>query len=828
MSDRYHFIGIGGIGMSSLARILLGRKAKVSGSDIASNYVTGSLTKAGAVVYKGQSSDHIQQGTTIVYSTDIKPDNPEYAAAVEKKCLLLHRSELLARLIENKQSLAVAGTHGKTTTSALLAAVLVEANWDPSFAIGGMLPQFQTNGQAGQGEWFAFEADESDGTFLKYHPTGAIVTNIDDDHLNAYDGKMENLIQAFKQFMGQVSQPNLLFWCGDDSLLTELNVPGQRYGFSASCQWRALRFRQKGFKITFDIQAGGHHYPNVEVNLTGQHNALNALAVFGLAITLGIKEEAIRQAFKNFKGVLRRCEKKGESHDVLFLDDYAHHPSEIAATLKAVRQAVQERRLIVVFQAHRYSRTKDCLGSYGSIFDFADDVVITEIYAAGEAPIPGLSHQQLIDEIKQQSLVRIHAVERAQVPHWLAAYVQPHDVVITLGAGDVTKVGPEVLERLKPHPAKKLKLGLIFGGSFAEHEVSIKSAKHFEECLQQDCYDVRLFGITKSGHWITGPETRKTLENILRQEQAEPAGMPISSSVMGALMDCDVLIPVLHGPFGEDGMIQGLFEVLKKPYVGCHHYAAAAAMDKVLCKKIAMHHGLHTSPFLDFSYYEWKMNGEAIQREIKRKLTFPVFVKPIHLGSTIGITKVEDSNQLAAAIDFAFQHDTQVLVENGIIGREMEFAVLGNDEITVFPPGEILTEGAVYDYQAKYSKEKGIPTAVCAKLPDQLVEEGKKWAEIAYRMIDCSGMARVDFFLEPNGTFWFNELNPIPGFTATSLYPQMCAYHGLKGPELMNRLIILALHRRRQQDKVEHKQLMNVLAQQHALKAIEIPEEAFV
>lgn len=804
MSRTYHFIGIGGIGMSGLARILLSKQIKVCGSDIASNYVIKGLIEEGAIIHQGHSEEHIQPDMTVVYNSDIKEANPEYLAAIKMQCALLHRADLLAQLIEGHRSLAIAGTHGKTTTSALLATVLVAAGFDPSFAVGGMLLDFHANSRLGQGEYFAFEADESDRSFLKYFPYGAIITNIDQDHLCNYEGSEELLIQSFKTFMSQVTSSQHVFWCGDDPHLQRLNYSGKRYGFSEGCDWKASSFRQQGFHILFDIEADGKIYRDVEVALTGKHNALNALAVFGLARTLGIAESVIREAFKTFKGVMRRCEKKGEVNGVLFLDDYAHHPTEIDVTLKAIREAIQERRLVVVFQPHRYSRTQDCLGLYGSIFEMADEVFITEIYAAGETPIPGLSHEQIISEIRQGSSVPVQAVSREEISQKLAHSVQPHDVVVTLGAGDITQVGAATIQLLEKHTPRRLKVGLIFGGSLTEHEVSIRSARHFRDSLHSRYYEIEEFGITKSGTWIVGPDVEWQLNQLLEGKKSDSGRLPLSVEVLQKLQDCDVCIPVLHGPYGEDGTIQGFFEILKKAYVGCDHRSAAICMDKLACKKLALQEGIQTSPFIDFSIYEWQKQPEAIKENICRQLRFPVFVKPTHLGSTVGIKKVANYVELEQAIAYAFHYDTHVLVENGIAGREIEFAVLGNDQIWVFPPGEIFTGGEMYSYQGKYAKN-GMKTTPQADLPPYLIEKGRLLAGRAYQAMGCCGLARVDFFLEADGTYWFNEINPLPGFTATSLYPQMCAVNGLSGPELMDQLIILALQRRRRQNRVELK-----------------------
>lgn len=791
MTKTTHFIGIGGIGMSSLARLLIGKNHSVSGSDAAVNYITEGLEKEGARIFKGQSSTNITPHMRVIYSSDIKADNPEYQAALQLKCILMHRSDLLAELAREHRSLAVAGTHGKTTTSALLASVLVEAGLDPSFSVGGVLPQFHSNARLGQGDLFAFEADESDGTFLKYTPYGAIVTNIDNDHLVNFSGSEETLIKAFEVFLNQVSSPKHLFWCGDDDHLRKLNALGQSYGFGADCKWRVSNFRQQGFSITVDIENNGTIYKDVKVALTGQHNALNASAVFGLCMSLGVDEASIRKAFESFQGVLRRCQQKGEKHGVTFIDDYGHHPTEISATIKAIRQAVGERRLVVIFQPHRYSRTKDCLGQYRHIFDLADELVITDIFAAGESPILSVTADVILNEVRAASTIPAKYIPRSQLATVLADSSLPHDVIVTFGAGDITKLSDEVMKILA---RRHLKVGLVFGGRSTEHEISLRSAQHFCDSLRKDIYNIDYFGITRDGGWIVGPDAKERLERKVEQKE-------ISSEVLQKLTDCDVLIPVLHGPYGEDGTIQGFFDILGKAYVGCDHRSAAIAMNKAFSKELVSLKGVRTSPYIDCRLPQWQQNTQSIIDAVKAKLQFPLFVKPAHLGSSIGISKVSDSLSLSKAIDEAFLYDTHVLIEQGISNcREIEFAVLGNENIQVFPPGEILTHGQVYDYKAKYAKT-GFGTTASADLPPHLIEEGMALAEEAYKAIGSCGMARVDFFLDDRQQFWFNEINPIPGFTSISLYPQICAHNGLKGPELMDRLIVLALQRKRRQDR---------------------------
>lgn len=439
-----HFIGIGGIGMSGLARILLKKNIKVTGSDLSSNYVTEGLSKEGAQVFIGHSAKYVTPSTTVIYSTDIKPENPEYQAALSLECPMLHRSELLSQLMSGYRTLAVAGTHGKTTTSALLATVLAFEGLDPSYAVGGIIKQWQSNAEHGYGNYFVAEADESDGSFLKYKPYGAIITNIDFDHMDYYKTE-DALKQAFRKFASQVVPSDNLFWCGEDSRLKSLNLPGVSYGFSSQCSLRAVNIVQNGWSTLFDIEYKGRRYYHIKLSLIGRHNVLNALGVFGLALASTVHEDHLRDAFDAFKGVSRRCDKRGEIDGILLIDDYAHHPTEVKTTLEGIRLAIGERRLIAIFQPHRYTRTKDCLGTYAGIFDSADEVIVTDIYGAGEAPIEGVTSDAVLSEIKKCSSISCRYLPRKNLASALGEILLPQDVVVTLGAGDITKLSSEYL-----------------------------------------------------------------------------------------------------------------------------------------------------------------------------------------------------------------------------------------------------------------------------------------------------------------------------------------------------------------------------------------------
>jgi len=444
----YHFVGIGGIGMSGLASILIEKGEVVSGSDRSCNAIIVKLQRRGVRVFQGHDANNISPQKVVIYSSAISDDNPEYLAAKRLGCRMMHRSELLKDIMEDYQVLAVAGTHGKTTTSSLLAAMLVQAGYDPAYAVGGVILQFDTNAKHGKGDVFVVEADESDGTFLKYRPFGSIVTNIDTDHMDHY-GTEEALIAAYQAFIDQVTSKEHLLWCGDDHRLRALRLPGWSFGYDESCDVRVSHCFQKGWNVVFDINMMGKLYTNIEVALLGRHNASNAAAVFALAMMIGAPEERVREGLKAFKGIKRRCEKKGEIGDILIVDDYAHHPTEISATLGALRGAFPDRKLVVLFQPHRYSRLQYCLGSFCHVFDAVDQIVITDLYAAGEAPIAGISHEVLVEEVSEASKVPCQYVPRSDLVSYGVDCLRPGDVMVTLGAGDITKVSDEVAAKLR-------------------------------------------------------------------------------------------------------------------------------------------------------------------------------------------------------------------------------------------------------------------------------------------------------------------------------------------------------------------------------------------
>lgn len=782
MKTKTHFIGIGGIGMSGLAKLLLAKNIPVSGSDIKETDIIKELKQAGAEVFIGHDSKNLPVGGRVVVSSIIAKGNPE----LEKALNPCHRSDLLNELMQDHKGCIVAGTHGKTTTSSLLAHVLKDANKSPSYAIGGILKNSETNAELGSGPYFVAEADESDGTHVKYQPYALIVTNIDNDHMDHY-GSFEKLLEAFKALIYKVSDYNFLITCGDDPVLKKLDLPGLHYGFKPSNDIQVLHREQVGLEQTFTLRIKDKIYSDIFLPLIGEHNVLNASAVFALSLQLGVSEKEIRCAFMSFKGIRRRADFRFEKKNVRFYDDYAHHPQEIKATLNAFKEAYPHRRLIVVFQPHRYSRLKECFEGFVDSLS-ADVVILTDLYAASEKPIEGYSTQKLKEHLKKSIYI-----PRAQLAEGVCKLIRPFDIVISMGAGDITYLPKE----LEPLPIRNLHLGLIFGGRSTEHEVSFMSARNLFRAVDRNLFDVTLFAISKQGGWVFGEEALAILED---KKSYETETHELVDDVIQKLHSLDCVFPCLHGPYGEDGTAQGFFEIAGIAYVGCSVESSAIAMNKALTKRLCAYDNVPLVPFVDFIEYEWRHNPEKWINKIQSELKFPLFVKPVHLGSTVGVRKITNPNDLAKVIDEVFHYDSHIIVETGIEGREIEFSIIGSGPYTIFNPGEICAKGSVYDYEAKYG-ENAIEAIAVAPLSNEEKEKGKEIALKAYQAIRADGMARVDLFLTKDGQFLLNEINPIPGCTPNSLFPKMCATGGLSTPELITKLCEEALGNKLKKDR---------------------------
>lgn len=435
-----HFLGIGGIGMSALAHIALDKGLEVSGIDRSDTEIVKELRRKGATIHIGDGV-HLDSRMTVICSSAVSQTHPALQAAKAMNCQLLHRSQFLKHLMESKRSLLIAGTHGKTSTTALLTCVLMSAGSDPSYAVGGILRNTGKNGCHGKGDYFVAEADESDGSFTEYvGGYGGIITNVEQDHMNYWKTE-ESLLKGFATFASQIEN---LFWCADDPLASSLELHGQSYGTSEKADWQLYDVHQDGTSLEFSVSHSGRHFKNIRLPMIGSHQALNATAVWGMCIQLGIPEESIRDAFLKFTGICRRLEWKGEARGILVYDDYAHHPTEVLVTLNALKKVYIDKRLIAIFQPHRYTRTRDCLQLFATSFEGADVVYITEIYSAGEDPISGITGKVLSDVVPGSSFMN----NDEELLEEVVGMAREGDVIVTVGAGSITNFGPKILHSM--------------------------------------------------------------------------------------------------------------------------------------------------------------------------------------------------------------------------------------------------------------------------------------------------------------------------------------------------------------------------------------------
>ena len=446
-----HFVGIGGIGMSGIAEVLLASGFGVTGSDARASDVTKRLEELGAKVFVGHTASHVGDADVVVFSSAVAKDNPELAIARANNVPVIPRAEMLAELMRLKDGVAIAGSHGKTTTTSLVATVLREAGRDPTVVIGGKLNSLGTNAARGEGDLLIAEADESDGSFLHLSPVVAVITNIDAEHLDHY-GTHAKVKDAFVEFANRVPFYGLVVACLDhphvQAILPRIEKRVVTYGLAAQADYRARNPVVEGLTTRFTLLRRGKPGGEFVVRMPGIHNVLNALAVIAVADELDVPDEVTRKALAGFTGVQRRFTIRGEAGGVTVVDDYGHHPAEVMATLDAAQRAYG-RRLVVAFQPHRYSRTHHCWPELVRAFNRADVLLLADVYAAGEAPIEGATSEALA------AAVRAHGHRdatwvgpRSEVAKALFARVQPGDVVITLGAGDITRVGPDLLTLL--------------------------------------------------------------------------------------------------------------------------------------------------------------------------------------------------------------------------------------------------------------------------------------------------------------------------------------------------------------------------------------------
>ncbi len=451
-----HFVGIGGAGMCGVAEVLLNQGYKISGSDLKESPNTLRLASMGAEIFIGHAAVNVKNADAVVYSSAIDRKNPEIRAAIKLSRPLIARAEMLAELMRYRHSIAIAGTHGKTTTTSIVASVLAEAGFDPTFVIGGLLNSAGTNARLGESRYLVAEADESDASFMHLQPMVTVVTNIEADHMNTYGGDFENLKKYFIDFLHNLPFYGLAVLCIDDPVVREIlprvSRPKITYGFAEDADFRITKLRQSEGTTEFSInRKEARDKLNITLNMPGRHNALNAAAAVAIATDEGIKAEDIQNGIKNFAGVDRRFDVQGEfpvaGGSVLLVDDYGHHPTEVAVTLRALREGWPGNRLVMVYQPHRYSRTRDLYEDFVEVLAEADILLLLEVYSAGEKKIASADSRSLCRSIRLRGKVDpVYVKEESEVHQILASLVRPGDIILTQGAGSVGSLAKQLVK----------------------------------------------------------------------------------------------------------------------------------------------------------------------------------------------------------------------------------------------------------------------------------------------------------------------------------------------------------------------------------------------
>ncbi len=459
-----YFIGIGGVGMSGIAEVLLNMGYQVSGSDLQKSKVTDYLQKAGATIYHGHHACQVKEAHVVVTSTAVNQDNPEVLQARELRIPIIPRAEMLAELMRFRYGIAIAGTHGKTTTTSLVASILAEGGMDPTFVIGGKLISAGTNAKLGASKYLVAEADESDASFLHLQPTISVVTNIEADHMDTYGGDFEKLKSTFSEFLHQLPFYGLAVLCIDDEVVAEMvdkiSKPVRTYGLNNdAADIQAYNIMQKLDKTSFTVSrkdGSGKHRDcfDVILNMPGLHNVQNALAAITVAGELGVEKAKMIQAMANFEGIGRRFQMYGELNingkNALLIDDYGHHPTEVGATIQAIRSGWPDKRLVVLFQPHRYSRTRDCFEDFVHVLSQVDQLLLLEVYSAGEEVIIGADARSLSRSIRNRGKVDpIFIDQHSEINEFLSAAIKQDDILLTIGAGNVGAIGAGIYESFK-------------------------------------------------------------------------------------------------------------------------------------------------------------------------------------------------------------------------------------------------------------------------------------------------------------------------------------------------------------------------------------------
>jgi UDP-N-acetylmuramate--L-alanine ligase len=749
----FFLVGIGGAGMSALARMLAHRGFLVRGTDSARSPETDRLISEGIDVHIGHTGDPIAKDDVLIVTDAIElSSSPEVKRAREMCLTIVRRSQALGWLLRGHKVIAVTGTHGKTTTTGMIGAGLRAAGMDPLIVVGASVPDFGGPVVEGKGEWAVVEACEAYDSFHDIDPDIVVLTNLELDHVD-FHGDFENLKDSVKRFARRLGErEGTLVCCADDAGSSQVaNELVQEPDWAA-----------KGVAFYSAKDFPDYNQPRVpELSLPGEHNRLNARGAIMASIKAGANPIKAAQGVAGFGGAERRLQVLQEG-DITVIDDYAHHPSEIEASIQAVRSRASGKRLVVVYQPHLYSRTAGLIGEFASALSHADFVVLTDIYPAREEPVPGVSSSRIAEAL---TVPLLYVPNRHLLPRKVAAMARRGDVIVGMGAGNIAEFAPELIEEFKKNTptdgldTSGLLVAVAYGGDSAEREVSLHSGREVVAALKRKGYRAELIDFTE---------------------------LLLAKGDLGRLQGSkrpDLVFLAVHGTHAEDGAIQGLLELLHIPYTGSGIQSSALAMNKEITKTILNGHGLKVP------------HGVLLEtRDQTCPMRPPVVVKPNAQGSTVGLSFVESQEELGAAIEKAFAYDKSVLVEEWVRGMEISVPVLGDRPLL---PVEIAPNNGRYDFASKY-----LPGAtmeiVPARLPDKTLKRSQEIALKAHQALGCEGATRTDMIVsEPYDSAEpiILEVNTLPGMTSTSLLPNSARAAGISFDDLVEWILTDALRR---------------------------------
>jgi D-alanine--D-alanine ligase len=726
-----HFIGIGGAGMSALARILLARGRDVSGSDIAASQTIDELRELGARVTIGHFAENIENASAVIVTDAIDlNENPEFIAATKKDIALIRRSQLLGQLLQGHRVLAISGTHGKSTTTAILGQILERAGFDPLVVIGADMPGYHGSVRLGEGEFAVVEACEAYNSFFDIAPEIVVLTNVEPDHMD-FHGSIDNLFASIEKFAQSASGSPKLIYCKND--------PG-------ACQVA----RSVADSIAYEMDDALAS----SMSLPGVHNAMNASGAVAAAVAVCVDPSVAVEAARFARAPLRRLTHMGEIGGVDVLDDYAHHPTEIKASIDALRRQFSNRRLIVVFQPHLYSRTQEFMKEFAEALSDADIAVLTDIYPARENPIPGVSSAVIVERLENLSSTCVYVPSRRLLPREVAKIAEKGDVIVGMGAGSIADFAPSLLDELERR-SRPLRMEVWSGGDSAEREVSLLSGRMVAAALK------------RKGYSVTEADPAELLLGTASFDRLKGDGRP------------DVVFLAVHGTGSEDGGVQGFLELLHIPYTGSDVRASALTMDKAETKRRLAEVGL-------------PVPKGALLRPGDPIPTAPIpcVVKPNAQGSTIGLTFIDDARDIPAAVARAFKYDRAVLVEEMVDGTEISVPVLAGEAL---PAVEICPASGKYDFEAKYTMG-GTKEIVPARISSVAEQKAREYALTAHNAVGALDASRTDMIVKGDEIVVL-EVNTLPGLTETSLLPNSAASVGISYDDLCERILLSALKR---------------------------------